>query len=116
MSSLNAFLESKYTLPFAWKNELLTVPQGKVAVITTDGKYFVGILQGYDNLTNLIISETTERIISQDEDSIEEELGLYVVRGDLVSCVGLIDEEIDKQINWTKVKGAPLQKTKKSIQ
>ncbi len=45
-----------------------------------------------------------------------EELGLYVIRGDLVSCVGLIDEEIDKQIDWTKVKGEQLQKTKKSIQ
>ncbi|ODQ59786.1 hypothetical protein WICANDRAFT_62371 [Wickerhamomyces anomalus NRRL Y-366-8] len=98
MSSLNAFLEKK------------------VAVITTDGKYFIGTLQGYDNLTNLILSETTERIILQDEDSIVEELGLYVIRGDLVSCVGLIDEEIDKQIDWTKVKGEQLQKTKKSIQ
>lgn len=98
MSSLNAFLEKK------------------VAVITTDGKYFIGTLQGYDNLTNLILSETTERIILQDEDSIVEELGLYVIRGDLVSCVGLIDEEIDKRIDWTKVKGEQLQKTKKSIQ
>lgn len=98
MSSLNAFLEKK------------------VAVITTDGKYFIGTLQGYDNLTNLILSETTERIILQDEDSIVEELGLYVIRGDLVSCVGLIDEEIDKQIDWTKVKGEQLQKTKKTIQ
>lgn len=98
MSSLNAFLEKK------------------VAVITTDGKYFIGTLQGYDNLTNLILSETTERIILQDEDSTVEELGLYVIRGDLVSCVGLIDEEIDKQIDWTKVKGEQLQKTKKTIQ
>lgn len=85
-------------------------------MITADGKYFIGTLQGYDNLTNIILSETTERIILQDDDSIEEELGLYVIRGDLVSCVGLIDEALDKQIDWTKVKGAPLQKTKKSIQ
>ncbi|CCH40602.1 Small nuclear ribonucleoprotein-associated protein [Wickerhamomyces ciferrii] len=88
----------------------------KVAVITTDGKYFVGILEGFDHLTNLILTETQERVIYQDEESIIEDLGLQVIRGDLVSCVGLVDEELDKQIDWTKVKGAPLVKTKKSIQ
>lgn len=93
---------------------LLTFPE-KVAVITTDGKYFIGTLEGYDNLTNLILSDTKERIIYKDEAGEIEEIGLMVVRGDLVSIVGLVDEELDNSIDWTKVRGDPLLKTKKSI-
>jgi len=32
-------------------------------------------------------------------------LGLYIVRGDNVCLIGLIDEAMDESIDWTKVKG-----------
>jgi len=37
---------------------------------------------------------------------------LYLVRGDNVVMCGLVDEELDKSIDWTKVKGQPIGSTK----
>lgn len=39
-------------------------------------------------------------------------LGLYLVRGDNVCSVGLVDETLDDSINWTLVKGAEIGGTK----
>ncbi|KAH3684009.1 hypothetical protein WICPIJ_005032 [Wickerhamomyces pijperi] len=76
-----------------------------------------GFLNRYDHLTNLILSSAQERIISSvtDVDGAIDELGLYVIRGDLVSCVGEIDETIDKDVKWEKVRGHELVKTKRSM-
>lgn len=35
----------------------------------------------------------------------EVPLGLYIVRGDNVCLVGVVDEELDNSIDWTAVKG-----------
>lgn len=43
-----------------------------------------GLLKGYDQLTNLVLSESVERIFSQDAGVETVELGLYIVRGDCV--------------------------------
>jgi U6 snRNA-associated Sm-like protein LSm8 len=32
--------------------------------------------------------------------------GLYLIRGDNVAVVGLVDEELDDSINWLEVRGA----------
>lgn len=74
-----------------------------------------GTLLSCDQVTNLVLSNTIERIIrSQDDDeaSSEVEHGLYLIRGDNVVCVGLVDEELDKSINWTKVRGEIIGSTK----
>jgi U6 snRNA-associated Sm-like protein LSm8 len=39
------------------------------------------------------------------EPSVEVPIGLYIVRGDNVCTVGLVDEQMDASIDWTKVKG-----------
>lgn len=51
-------------------------------VITQDGRTIVGELIGFDQTTNVILSNSVERIYSLDEDVEEVDLGLYVVRGD----------------------------------
>lgn len=66
-------------------------------------------------MTNLVLTSTVERIIrSQDEDepSSEIEHGLYLIRGDNVVACGEIDEKIDGDIDWTKVKGEVIRDTK----
>jgi U6 snRNA-associated Sm-like protein LSm8 len=86
-----------------------------VCVITTDGRTLVGTLISYDNTTNLILTETIERIIRQvddEEESSQLEHGLYLVRGDTVVLVGGVDEELDASINWSKVNGDPIGGTK----
>lgn len=74
-----------------------------MAIITTDGRNFVGTLKGYDQATNLILANTTERIVSPDEPTETIELGLYLLRGESVAVCGLIDEEIDQKIDWNNV-------------
>lgn len=74
-----------------------------MAIITTDGRNFVGILKGYDQTTNLILANTTERIITPDEPTETIELGLYLLRGESVAVCGLIDQEIDQKIDWNNV-------------
>ncbi len=62
-----------------------------------------------------ILKNTVERVIrspDEGEESSEVALGLYVVRGDTVCVVGLVDESIDDSINWAQVKGAPIGTTK----
>lgn len=54
------------------------------------------------------MSQTVERVIRTPDDtdeSSEVPLGLYIVRGDNVCVVGLVDEAMDGSINWAKVKG-----------
>jgi U6 snRNA-associated Sm-like protein LSm8 len=54
---------------------------------------------------------TVERVIRDPDDSEPSAvvpLGLYIVRGENVCTVGLVDEELDASINWTKVKGSAI--------
>lgn len=46
------------------------------------------------------------------EPSVEVPLGLYLVRGDNVCTIGLVDEQLDESINWTEVKGSAIGGTK----
>lgn len=56
-----------------------------------------------------VLKNALERIIRTPDDpepSAEVPLGLYLVRGDNVCSVGLVDETLDDSIDWTQVKGA----------
>ncbi|CAG8950670.1 hypothetical protein HYFRA_00002880 [Hymenoscyphus fraxineus] len=87
----------------------LLAAQKKVLVLTSDSRTLVGNLLSCDQMTNLVLSETTERIIRPPEDpepSSEIPHGLYLIRGDNVVVVGLVDPELDESINWSEVRGA----------
>ena len=60
-------------------------------------------------------ANTVERIIrtpDDDEPSAEIEHGLYLIRGDNVVVCGEIDEKMDGDIDWSKVKGEVIRDTK----
>ncbi|KAK9481104.1 hypothetical protein V1514DRAFT_324260 [Lipomyces japonicus] len=76
-----------------------------VVVVTSDGRLFTGLLQGYDQTTNLILQSAKERTITPDNSTVTIELGLYIVRGESVVLCGLVDEEIESTIDWEKVRG-----------
>jgi len=81
----------------------------KVLVLTSDSRTLVGTLLSCDQMTNLVLSQTYERIIrplDDPEPSSEVQHGLYLIRGDNVAVVGLVDEEMDESINWLEVRGA----------
>lgn len=54
----------------------------QVSVVSNDGKCYVGILRGFDQVTNIILERCHERIYSLAEGVEEVLLGLYIVRGD----------------------------------
>ncbi|ROT39725.1 Sm-like ribonucleo protein [Sodiomyces alkalinus F11] len=83
----------------------------KVLIITADSRILVGNLVAADNSTNLALTNTYERVIQtpdSGEPSVEVPLGLYMVRGDNVCTVGLVDEKLDSDINWSEVKGSAI--------
>ncbi|KAF2102857.1 Sm-like ribonucleoprotein [Rhizodiscina lignyota] len=87
----------------------------RVLVITTDGRTLTGTLLSCDQLTNLVLHSTVERIIRPADDpepSAEAQHGLYLIRGDTVVVCGLVDEELDSSINWSEVKGEIIGGTK----
>lgn len=68
-----------------------------------------------DQLTNLVLQHTFERIIRPVDDpeaSTEVRHGLYLIRGDNVVICGLVDEELDASINWEAVRGEVIGGTK----
>ncbi len=78
-------------------------------VLTSDGRSLVGTLLSCDQLTNMVLQNTVERIIrphGDPEESKEVDHGLYLLRGDTVAVVGLVNEEVDATINWSEVRGA----------
>jgi len=86
-----------------------------IRVITIDGRTYQGTLLAIDNQTNLVLSNTEERVIQTDDSDKDNEItepGLLMVRGDLVLICGLVDEEMDSTIDWLKVKGGPIGSTK----
>lgn len=70
---------------------------------------------GCDQVTNLVLKDTIERMIRPRDDpepSMETPHGLYMIRGDNVVVCGLVDEEMDGSIDWTKVKGETIGTTR----
>lgn len=87
----------------------------KILVITADGRTLVGTLLSCDQLTNIVLNETIERIIRPRDDaepSSEVSHGLYLVRGDNITICGLVDEDLDNSINWAEVRGQVIGGTK----
>lgn len=94
---------------------LSTYINQKVLVITVDGRTLVGKLISCDQVTNVVLADTVERVIRPADDSegsSELEHGLFILRGDNITVCGLVDEELDKSIDWTKVHGDEIGSTK----
>ena len=81
---------------------------GVVTVITNDGRHLVGTMRGYDQATNIILEECTERVYSEGAGVETIVLGLYVVRGDNIALIGEMDEDRDAQLDLTQIKAPPL--------
>ena len=81
----------------------------KVAVITGDGRVITGKLKAYDQVVNIVLVNTIERVYSHNVGVEEVSLGLYVIRGDNVALIGEIDMDIDNAIDLTYIHAEPLE-------
>ncbi|KAK1353093.1 hypothetical protein POM88_052931 [Heracleum sosnowskyi] len=79
-----------------------------ISVITNDGRNILGILKGFDQATNIILDESHERVYSTKEGVQQLVLGLYIIRGDNISIVGEVDEELDASLDLLKLRAHPL--------
>ncbi|TPX35086.1 hypothetical protein SmJEL517_g02502 [Synchytrium microbalum] len=93
--------------------ELGAFVEKTVAVITNDGRFIVasshgGKLKGFDQTTNIILSESSEREFFVDAPVNEVPLGLYIVRGDNISIIGELDKEREENTDWKNVRAEPI--------
>ena len=79
-----------------------------VNVITNEGRNFVGNLRGFDQKMNIILSNCVERIYSQTKEVEIEPMETYFIRGDNVAIIAEIDETLESQIDYGKIKAPPL--------
>lgn len=66
------------------------------------------MLEGFDQTLNLILSQSHERVFSLDEPVSVVQLGLYVIRGDNVAVVGLIDEDVESGLDYEVMRAEPI--------
>ncbi|KAF8609772.1 LSM-domain-containing protein [Ceratobasidium sp. AG-I] len=81
----------------------------KVLLILQDGRAIVGTLVGFDQRSNVVLSDSIERIYSIDEGVEEVPLGLYLVKGDMIVLIGEIDAAIDSEADLSTIRAEPLQ-------
>jgi U6 snRNA-associated Sm-like protein LSm8 len=84
-------------------------PSAVVTVVCNDGRVVVGTLRGFDQATNLVLADCSERVFSRGAGVETLPLGgLHVVRGDNVALVGETDAGADAATDWGAVRAAPL--------
>ena len=64
----------------------------RILIILRDGRHLVGMLRSFDQFLNLVIEDTSERILMPGT-YCDVPLGLYIVRGDNIVLLGEIDAE-----------------------
>ena len=83
-----------------------------VNIVTADGRIIIGTLRGFDQTINIILDDSHERVFSATDGVEQVLLGLYIIRGDNVALIGEIDEELDKNIDFSRIRADPLPASK----
>ncbi|CAI5745567.1 unnamed protein product [Peronospora destructor] len=79
-----------------------------ISVITNDGRNIIGVLKGFDQCVNVVLDESFERVFSLKEPVEAVELGLYIIRGDNISVIGGVPDNIREQVIDDQTRAAPL--------
>ncbi|PCH35372.1 LSM-domain-containing protein [Wolfiporia cocos MD-104 SS10] len=80
----------------------------RVLLILQDGRAIVGVMAGYDQKSNVVLSDSKERVYSMEEGVEEIPLGLYLVKGDQIVLIGELDEAMDQAVDLSTVHAEPL--------
>lgn len=90
--------------PIGKKALLLDYVDKKVSVITNDGRNVIGTLLGFDQVCNIVLDKSIERVFAPNTGVQVVNLGLYVIRGDNIAVLGEVNLEKDANIAWDKTK------------
>lgn len=80
----------------------------RVLLVLQDGRAIVGVLAGFDQKSNVVVSDCKERVYSLDEGVEEIPLGLYLVKGDMIALIGEIDDAIDQAVDLSTIRAEPI--------
>ncbi|KAH7919044.1 LSM-domain-containing protein [Leucogyrophana mollusca] len=80
----------------------------RVLLILQDGRAIAGVLVGFDQKSNVVLSDSTERVYSMEEGVEEIPLGLYLVKGDMIVLIGEIDDAVDQAVDLSTIRAEPL--------
>lgn len=81
-------------------------------VVLRDGRHLVGTLRTFDQFSNMVMENTSERrilVVTKDEEETicyqtDIKLGLYIVRGDSVVLMGEVDDGEEQHENDGKIR------------
>jgi len=79
-----------------------------ILLVMQDGRILIGILAGWDQKSNIVLSDCIERRFSMEEGVEETPLGLYLVKGDQICTLGEIDQALDEKTPWSEIRAEPL--------
>jgi len=80
----------------------------RVLLILQDGRAIVGVMAGFDQKSNVVLSDSKERVYSMDEGVEEIPLGLYLVKGDMIVLIGEIDDALDGAVDLSTIHAEPI--------
>ncbi|KAI0739548.1 Sm-like ribonucleoprotein [Daedaleopsis nitida] len=80
----------------------------RTLLILQDGRAIVGVMAGYDQKSNVVLSDSKERVYSMEEGVEEIPLGLYLVKGDQIVLIAEVDEAIDSAVDLSSIRAEPL--------
>ncbi|KLO19309.1 Sm-like ribonucleo protein [Schizopora paradoxa] len=80
----------------------------RVLLVLQDGRTIVGVLSGFDQRSDIILSQCKERIYSMDDPVEEVPLGLYLVKGDQILLIGEMDEAQDNAVDLSTIRADPI--------
>ncbi|KAH9919867.1 uncharacterized protein B0H18DRAFT_981749 [Fomitopsis serialis] len=80
----------------------------RVLLILQDGRAIVGVMAGYDQKSNVVLSDSKERVYSMDDGVEEIPLGLYLVKGDQIVLIGELDEALEQSVDLSTIRAEPL--------
>ncbi|KAF8337926.1 LSM-domain-containing protein [Cantharellus anzutake] len=89
-------------------SSLVGYVDSQVLLVLQDGRTIIGTLSGFDQRSNVVLSNSTERIYSADESVEEVPLGLYLVKGDMIMLIGEVDAEKEASIDLSAIRADPI--------
>ncbi len=80
-------------------------------VVLRDGRHLVGTLRTFDQFSNMVMEDTSERrilVVTKEDETIcyqtDIKLGLYIVRGDSVVLMGEVEDDEQQLENDGKIR------------